>query len=122
MRDLPLDVRPVRAHHPPARHVGIVDRQLHPLADQRLGERHERGFAEVIGSWLEAESEQADASLTRPQHHVDSAFHLLPIALQDRREDRRFHVELPRLVHQRPQIFRQARAPEGKAGLQIIRR
>src|SRR3712207_8225834 len=61
---------------------------------------------------LEAESEHAHALAARRQNHLDGALDLTPVALQGRREQRNFHVQLLRLVVNRAQVFRQARAAE----------
>ena len=48
-----------------------------------------------------------------------AALDLLAVALERSGKHRGFHIHLPRLVGQRPQILGQAGPPEGEAGLQV---
>src|SRR5690242_6563589 len=60
VRQPALDVFPVRAHQPGQRHVGVVDAQVVSLAQQALGEFHERALPQVVGARLERQPEQPD--------------------------------------------------------------
>ena len=51
-------------------HLGVVDGQLHALADELLGQRDQRAFAQVVGAGLERQADEADAALAGGQHLV----------------------------------------------------
>ena len=64
VRDLALDVGPVRPYHCGSRYIGIVDRQLQALPEQCLSKRDQRSFPEVVGPRLEAEAQDPHPPLS----------------------------------------------------------
>ena len=46
-------------------HLGVVDQQLQALADELLGQRHQRAFAQVVGAGLERQADHADPCACR---------------------------------------------------------
>src|SRR5262244_1231730 len=53
VRNVLLDETPVRAEQARQVHVRVVDEQVESLADELLGDRHQRTFAQIVGSRLE---------------------------------------------------------------------
>ena len=114
-----VDVGAVAPDQAAERDVRIADPQRQPFADQRLGQRHERAFAQVVAAALEAQAEQRDAALAALEHDVHDAGDVRVVAGDDTPEERRREVSILGDVVERAQILRQARAAEAEAGREI---
>ena len=97
----------------------VIDEEAQSLADQMLGDEHQRTLANVVGARLEREADQADAALARSEHLGDRAVEMDAVRLQHAAEHRQLHVSRPGEMQRRAQILRQAGAAERKAGLEV---
>src|SRR5215831_13562930 len=116
MRDFALDEIAVGPEQPGHFDVPIVDGELEPLSNQSLDKSDHRAFPEVIGTSLEAHSENTDAFTTGLQNEFHRLIQLASIADEDRIEKRRIEVQLFGLVGYGPEVFWQAGSSERKPG------
>src|SRR6185295_5786258 len=89
---------------------------------QPLGELDHRALAQVVGAGLEAEAEDADLPVALLHHRLNSTLDLQLVRWKDCGEDGQRDVNALRLVQKGAQVLRQARAAEGEAGLEVVRR
>src|SRR3954470_7163620 len=122
MRNLLVDVRPVRADQPRQRHVPVVDAQLVALSEQRFGQDDHRRLAEIVRACLEAEAEQPDLLLARVDDAIDRVLHLKLVAVQHRVDHRHLEIDFLGAVLQRAHVLGQARSAEREARLEVIGR
>ena len=99
--------------------LGIVDLDRHALADQLLGERHHRALAQIVGAGLEAQADQADLAHSARQNALDRHVEMDLVGAQNAGQHRQFDARLIGQVGGGAQIFRQARATEREARLQV---
>ena len=122
MRDLTIDEVPVGAHQAAGLHVRVMNGQLVTLADQPLGERHQRRFPKIIGAGLEGQPEERHLAAPATGDHVKRPVDMRIVAAQHLAQQRQLQFGLAREGQQSTQIFRQAGAAEGISRTQIGRR
>ncbi len=120
MGDLRLDVVFVGAVDPGVLDVLVVDVQLVALADQALGQFHQRAFAQVVGAGLEAQAEQGDLALVVGFDQLEGVLHLRLVAEHQRIEQGCSHVEAGGAVGEGAHVLGQARTAEGKAWAHVV--
>src|SRR3990167_2887928 len=120
MRNLRFDVVLVGAIDAGIFDVAVVDAQFEALADQHLGQLHQRALAQVVGAGLEAQAEQGDLALVVAGDDVEGVLHLDHVAAHQRTDQRRFDVQAAGAVGQGAHVFRQAGTTEGEAGLHVV--
>src|ERR1051325_10077741 len=74
MRDVFLDVIPVRAGDAGGFDAGVVYFQVVTLADEMLGDEDDRAFAQIVRAWLEGQTVQPDAAQAVVGDHVNGPF------------------------------------------------
>ncbi|MCY1292384.1 hypothetical protein D9M70_416070 [compost metagenome] len=100
--------------------VAVVDAEVEALADEHLGQLHQRALAQVVGTGLEAQAEQADLALVVAADQLEGVLHLDHVAAHQRADQRRLDVQAGGAVVQRAHVLGQARAAEGEAGVQVV--
>src|SRR5262249_27922754 len=68
--DMAVDVFPIRSHDPAQRHGWIVDLQIETLAEQLFAELDEWTVAQIVGSGLEGQTDDADAAVAEADDQV----------------------------------------------------
>ena len=114
-----LDVLAVRAEQPGEAHVGVVDPQVVPLAEEPLRQLDERALAEVVGAGFEGQPEQAHPALAGALDQLHRALQMVGVGGQHVGEDGHRDVGPLRRVDQAAQVLGQAGATEGEAGPQV---
>ena len=78
--DFRFDVVFVRTMNAGVFDVGVVDAQLEPFADQHFGQFNQRAFTQVIGTGLEAQTEQGDFAFVVAGDDVEGVLYLRFVA------------------------------------------
>ena len=71
---------------------GSYTSSAQPLADELLGDQHQRAFAQVVGAGLEGEPDHADAPLAAREHLGDRVIDVRAVRLHDARVHRQLDV------------------------------
>ena len=122
MRNVLIDETAIRAKEARQMHLRIVDQQRQTLADEVLGQQHQRAFAQIVGPGLERQADHADPALARRHHLRDRMIDMRAVRGHDAPMHRQLDVAHLGQVVRGAQILRQARSAEREARPQIRRR
>ena len=115
------DETAVRAEEIRQMHLGVEDQQTEALADEMLCQQDQRALTQIIGAWLERQSDHPDASLAGRHHFVDRMLDVLAVRCENCAVDGHLDIAGFREMHRRAEVFRQTGASEGEARLEISR-
>jgi len=100
----------------------IEDPEADALADERLGEFHERAVPEIVGFRLEAQPEERDVSDAGIQHATCGKAQVGLIAPHDAADQRDLDAVHSCDVYESGQVFGETRAAECESRPEVRRR
>lgn len=116
VRDLRLDVFLVGPVDTRVFDVAVEDAQLVALADEHLGQLHQRAFAQIVGAGLERQAEQADLAGVVAGDEIEGLLHLVGVAAHQRTEHRVLDVQLAGAIGEGAYILGRQEPPKAKPG------
>ncbi len=114
-----LDITTVGADQLRQLHVGVMDMQIDPLADQLLRQGHQRAFTQIVSATFKTQADHGDPAFAAAQDELQRVVDLMLIAGDHAGQHRHVHVLLLGDIQQGTQILGQAGAAEGETGAQV---